>query len=335
MPELPQTETSRKKLISLVVPVFNESKNIAPLYETVCQLFTEKLGQFDFELLLVNDGSVDDSAKLISALCQKDSRVRGVILSRNFGKEIALSAGVDFATGDATVFMDADLQHPPELIPRMIEEWLAGAQIVATIRKSVQKHGIVRRASSRTYYWLINLISELELISQTTDFRLLDRQVVRELRKIHEKNRMFRALVDWMGFEKVWLEFEAPARVHGTSNYSYIKLFDLALTSMISYTQTPLRLVAVLGFLITTASFFSLVWMSLAFHLVSEQFYYTPLAKVVVFNSFLMGIMMACLGVVSLYIGKIYSEVIRRPLYIVQKAIGFQNATESNSPEGA
>ncbi len=308
-----------RKLISVVVPVYNEERNLPVLHRAIDSLFSEKLAQYDFELILVNDGSTDGSAKKIKELSLSDSRVRGVLLSKNFGKEIALSAGVDFVSGDAAVFMDADLQHPPELIVRMIEEWNAGAHVVATIRKTVEKHGIVRRVSSKTYYWLVNLISELELISQTTDFRLLDRRVIKELQKIHEKNRMFRALVDWLGFEKVWLEFEAPARIHGTSTYSYAKLFDLALNSLISYSQTPLRFVAGLGFFITLGSGLSLLWMSVAYHLVSTRFYYTPLAMVVVFNSFLMGIMMACLGIVSLYIGKIYGEVIRRPLYIVQE----------------
>lgn len=308
-----------KKGISVVIPAYNEAGHISRLYQRLKAVLSP-LSQYRFEYLFINDGSTDATWQTLSQHASEHPDFLAIDLSRNFGKEIALSAGLDYAHGDAVIFIDADLQHPPEIIPELIRKWEEGAEVVGTIRKKVEKHSWLRRLSSHAYYWLMRRVSDLEMVSQTTDFRLIDRKVANELRKIQEKGRMFRGLIDWVGFRKVWVEFDAAAREEGSSNYSYRKLFDLALNSLLSYSQTPLKLVAGVGILITLGSGALLVWMFVAQALISEQYYYTPLAKVVVFNSLMMGIVLAFMGIISLYVGKIYLEVVRRPLYIVREA---------------
>lgn len=308
--------------IIIVIPVYREANNLEPLYERL-ERVTAGLPAFVWEYLFVNDGSPDHSLKVLRRLATYDPKVKVLDLSRNFGKEIALTAGVHAADADAVICMDADLQHPPELIPQLVEEWQKGAEIVATVRGSIEKQPLLRRIGSHGYYWLMTKISGLNMVSQTTDFRLYDKKVTTAFRQTTEHGRMFRGIMDWLGFHKVYVQFHADTRNDGTAGYSYAKLWHLAINSITSFSLWPLRLTGYLGLFITTASGLMLTWM-LGSYLFSTQDAYTPLAIVVVTNTFLIGIVLMAIGLVALYIGAIHTEVINRPLYIVRERLNFE-----------
>lgn len=312
------------KRIAIVVPVYREEKNLARLYARLEQV-TREIASYTWEYVFVNDGSPDRSLEVLRAMSAADSKVKVLDFSRNFGKEIALTAGVHACDGeavDAVICMDADLQHPPDLIPVMVKEWEKGAEVVATVRVSIEKQPLLRRVGSHLYYWLMAKLSGLEMVSQTTDFRLYDQKVVAAFRRATERERMFRGIMDWLGFRKVYVPFKADARAEGAAGYSYIKLWNLAINSITSFSLLPLRLTGYLGVFITTTCGTLLAWM-LGNYLLNNEQGYTPLAIVVVANTFLIGIVLIAVGLVALYIGTIHTEVINRPLYIVRERLNF------------
>ena len=280
-----------------------------------------KLTEIDCDYIFVNDGSPDDSLDVLRELAATDPHVKVLDLSRNFGKEIALTAGVHEAEGaDAVICMDADLQHPPELIPTLLEKWREGAEVVVTIRISIEKQRWLRQVGSHSYYWLMSKISGLPMVAQTTDFRLYDRKVVAAFKHATERERMFRGIMDWMGFRRVYVEFRADARHDGEAGYSYGKLLRLAINSITAFSLWPLRITGYLGILISGISGLLMLWMLINYLLRSEVLY-TPLAIVVVANTFLIGIVLMAIGLVAMYIGTIHTEVINRPLYIVRERL--------------
>lgn len=318
---------NRRKKIGIVVPVYREERNLRSLYERLEQV-TSGLPQFEWEYVLVNDGSPDNSLQVLRLLAADDEKVKVIDLSRNFGKEIALTAGVhEVEDVDAVICIDADLQHPPELIPELIEHWEAGSEVVVTIRQSIEKQPLLKRIGSHLYYWIINKISDLEVVSQTTDFRLYDKKVVAAFKHTTERERMFRGIMDWLGFKRTFVEFRAAARTEGEAGYSYYKLWRLAVNSITSFSLWPLRLAGYLGGFITTVSGLALAWMLLNY-LLQSRWIYTPLAIVVVANTFLMGIVLMAIGLVALYVGTIHTEVINRPLYVIRERI---NLPEENN----
>lgn len=315
-------DTLRKK-VGIVIPVYREEKNLRRMYDRL-EAVTSILSQFDWEYLFVNDGSPDNSILVLRQLAAEDSKVKVIDLSRNFGKEIALTAGVHEVEGvDAVICIDADLQHPPELIPKLIEEWEAGSEVVVTIRKSIEKQPLLKRMGSHLYYWIINKISDLEIVSQTTDFRLYDKKVVAAFKHATERERMFRGIMDWLGFKRTFVEFEAAARTEGEAGYSYSKLWRLAVNSITSFSLWPLRLAGYLGGLITSVTGLALVWM-LINYFIQSRWIYTPLAMVVVANTFLIGIVLMAIGLVALYVGTIHTEVINRPLYVIRERMNLE-----------
>jgi len=310
------------KLISVVIPVYNEEKNLHNLVKELDKYTTPLNDKYDWRYLFVNDGSKDKSIEVLRDLAKgSPEKIIIIDLSRNFGKEIALTAGVEASQGDAVICMDADLQHPPKIIPQLVASWEGGADVVATLRKKIHRQPLIRVMGSHLFYYLMKQFSDLDITSQTTDFRLIDRKVVDELKKISEKKRMFRALIDWLGFNKVWVEFEAPEREQGDSGFSYRNLWNLAFDSFISYSSFPLRLIGYLGVLITSSSVFTIIFMLVAKAAFNELFNFTPLAFVVVSNTFLIGVVLVAMGLMSMYINKIYAEVIDRPLYSIKEKI--------------
>lgn len=316
------------KRIAIVIPVYREAGNLERLHERLDEV-TADLKEYAWNYLFVNDGSPDRSLEILRQLADADPKVTAIDLSRNFGKEIALTAGVHHAEfADAVICMDADLQHPPELIPTLLKEWEKGAEIVATVRVSIEKQPLLRRLGSHVYYWLMSKISGLDMVSQTTDFRLYDRKVVAAFRHATERERMFRGIMDWLGFRKVYVPFRADARTDGVAGYSYLKLWRLAVNSITSFSLLPLRLTGYLGVLITSCSGALLAWM-MGTYLFSDTHMYTPLAMVVVANTFLIGIVLMAIGLVALYIGTIHTEVVNRPLYIVRERINCEARTDA------
>ena len=283
-----------------------------------------QLSDYSWEIIFVDDGSPDQSAQVFDELSAKDEKCRVIELSRNFGKEIALSAGVDFASGDAVICLDADLQHPPERIPDMVLEWEKGAEVVEMIRERSEHEPWLRRIGSNFFYIILRLLSTTNILAKTTDFRLLDRKVVNAFCEVEERQRMFRGIIDWLGFRKISLTFKSEPRKFGIPVYSYSKLLNLALNSFISYSSIPLKLIGVLGLLITGSGLSMFLWMVVTTIVAREYWNYTPLAFVVVINLILTGVVLTAIGLVSLYISKIYSEVQNRPLYTVRKTLNLK-----------
>ncbi|MBI2439729.1 MAG: glycosyltransferase family 2 protein [Candidatus Moranbacteria bacterium] len=307
------------KKISIVIPVYNEEKNIPLVFDGIQKAFSV-LPQYSFEVIFVNDGSRDNSLLEILKLSHENSNVRGIDFSRNFGKEAATSAGCHRACGDAVITMDADLQHPPTLIPKFLELWEQGVEVVYTVRKENKGAGIFKKLSSRLFYFVFNKVSEVKTESGTTDFRLMDKKVIEVFRRFPERERMFRGMIDWMGYKRQKIEFVAPERLYGNAGYSYVKLVRLAINSLTSFSLLPLRLAGYLGICITLIS-----GLLLAMMLVADWFFapgmFTPIAILGVSNMFLIGIVLISLGFITLYIARIHNEVINRPLYIVREEI--------------
>ncbi len=314
-----------KKLISVVIPVFNEEQNIPLVFDEIKKTLLTR-PEYDFEVIFVNDGSRDNSLLEILKLSREDIRVKGLDFSRNFGKEPATSAGCHVATGDAVITMDADLQHPPVVMLQFLKLWEEGAEVVYTVRKENRGAGLFKKLSSKVFYWLFNKVSAVKTESGTTDFRLMDKKVIEVFRKFPERERMFRGMIDWMGYKRAKVEFVAPERIHGVATYSYGKLFQLALNSLTSFSLLPLRLAGYIGIVIMLISGFLLLGM-LVTNWVSAPNMFTPIAILGVSNMFLIGIVLISLGFIALYIARIHNEVINRPLYIVREKV---NISEKN-----
>ena len=318
------SEKVMNKTIAIVIPVFREQGNLLVLFDRLVSV-TSGMSKYSWVYIFVNDGSPDDSLDVLRKLAAQNSSVKVLDLSRNFGKEIALTAGVhEIGDAEAVICIDADLQHPPELIPKLVNEWEKGAEVVVTIRKSSENEPILRKIGSRGFYWLINKFCNFEMVPKTTDFRLYDKKVASAFRHATERERMFRGIMDWMGFRRTYIEFHADERLSGDAGYSYAKLWKLAINSITSFSLWPLRLTGYLGVLITFLSGLLLLWM-FGCYLVTSIWVYTPLAMVVVANTLLIGIVLMSIGLVALYIGTIHTEVVNRPLYLVREKLNFQN----------
>ncbi|HAI74427.1 TPA: glycosyltransferase [Candidatus Moranbacteria bacterium] len=304
-----------QKLISIIVPVYNEEKNIPFFYEKI-QLVLNGSSCL-WELIFINDGSCDKSLVELEKISKEDGRVRVIDFSRNFGKEVAMTAGINQCAGNACVILDADLQHPIEKIPEFIEKWEAGAEVVIGVREKNKGEGLVKKIGSYFFYKMINRISDMEIITRATDFRLLDRAVIDEFNKLTEKNRMTRALIDWLGFRREYIYFEANERIYGKPSYNFFKLMRLAFNSMISFSFFPLRLAGYLGIIITIFSFLLGMFMFIT-NYVTRSLNFSGSAILAVIILFLIGIVLICLGFIALYIANIHTEVSGRPMYIIR-----------------
>lgn len=309
------------KLISIVIPVHNEEKNIPLIYKELTDVFLTLEKQYEFEVIFINDGSVDGSIVQIEKLANENYNVKYMDFSRNFGKEIATTAGLNVCKGDACMMIDADLQHPVELIPEFIGKWEQGAEVVVGIRNSNDGAGWMKRMGSVLFYKIINRISDLEIVPNATDFRLMDRAVVEEFNRFTETNRMTRALIDWLGFRRDYVLFDARERIHGEASYSLWKLLGLALNSFVSLSLLPLKLAGYLGIAITLVSGLAGFYI-----LLGKYFFHTPFAStfsdsenLAILIVFLVGIILMSVGLISLYIANIHEEVINRPMYVVRK----------------
>lgn len=309
------------KTISIVIPVFNEEKNIPLVLDSLRKVFSG-LTAYSYAVVFVNDGSADGSLDVLKKIATKDTRIQVIDFSRNFGKEVATSAGCHHASGDAVITMDADLQHPPDLIPELLKKWEEGAEVVYTVRKANRGVGWFKKLSSCLFYWIFNKISDIKAESGTTDFRLMDRKVIAAFKSLPERERMFRGLIDWMGFRRERVEFVAGERTHGSARYSYISLFRLALNSFTSFSLFPLRIAGYLGVLITFVSGTLLIFMLISRFFSPTMF--TPVAVLAVSNTFLIGIVLVSLGFIALYIARIHAEVSGRPLYIVREEVNIE-----------
>ncbi len=307
-----------ERLISLVIPGLNEALCLPKLYAELCRVCDPL--PYRFEFLFVDDGSTDATPDVIAGLRARDERVCYLQLSRNFGHQAALSAGLRHARGDAVIMMDGDLQHPPALIPQLIEQWRAGYDVVNTLRKETQDAGPIKRLASRLYYRLFNWIANINIQPGSADFRLMSRAAVRALNRSPERHRFLRGLVPWLGFRQTQVEFTAPQRWAGRPKYTFLRSLRFALDGITSFTFYPLRLLTLFGLMITAGSFLYGVW-SLLSHLLTQATVpgWTSLMLCVLFFG---GCNFMALGVLSEYVGRILDQVKGRPLYIVRQSLG-------------
>lgn len=312
----------QSKTISIVIPIYNEAPNVTPLYRAVKSI-VNKLPQ-EFEFIFVDDGSSDDSAKRIRNVAREDKAVHVVELARNFGKEIAVTAGIHEAHGDAAVIMDADLQHPPELLPEFVEEWEKGADVVVGVKKYGKDASWFKRFTSESFYTLLSKVSSSKITPHASDFRLINRNVIDAFKTFTERNRMTRGLIDWAGFEQHYVYFEVPPRLHGEARYTYRKLFGLAINSFTAYSMLPLKFAGWLGWFILLASTLLGVGTVVEKYVLGDPMGLdiTGTAFLAILLLFLVGVVLVCLGFVALYIARIHDEVVNRPLYIVKNKRG-------------
>ncbi len=307
-----------KKLISIIVPVYNEEGNI-PLVFSELSMVLKKL-DYDHEIIFINDGSLDKTQTILNAISQRDATVKYLEFSKNFGKEAATSAGLHFAKGDAAIMIDADLQHPVVLIPDFIKKWEEGAEIVIGIRDKNKGEGIIKKIGSYLFYKIMNMIGETKITPQATDFRLIDRKVIEEFNRLTERQRITRGLLDWMGFSKEYVYFNANSRNMGKTQYSFFKKFKLGISSFVAHSLIPLKLAGYLGILITFFSGILGLFIFIEKYILGDPWNmnFSGLAILAVLILFLVGIILICLGLVTLYIANIHREVINRPLYVIK-----------------
>ena len=307
-------------LISIVVPCHNESANIDPFYAELTAVLNSLENKY--EIIFVDDGSSDDTSAKVAALMAQDKRVQLVELVRNFGKEIAVTAGLNAAKGDAAITLDADLQHPPSLIPKLIMTWREGMEVVVGLRLENKSYApTFKRWGSVIFYAIMKRVSDTEIRRGATDYRLLDRSVVDEFNRFTERNRITRGLIDWLGFRRAYVEFEPAKRVYGEAAYSYFKLIKLALNSFIAMSLLPLRIAGYLGGIITLLSGLLGAFILVENYILNDplHFHFSGPAILGVVILFMVGVILVCLGLIALYIGTIHTEVMNRPLYVVRR----------------
>lgn len=309
--------SENQPLISIVIPIYNESPNIAKLFKAINTAIVNI--PLKTELIVVDDGSTDDSLKKLEELSAELSNIYVVALARNFGKEIALTAGLSHAKGDAAIMIDADLQHPPRFIPKFIEKWQNGADVVVGIRTRPGKVNFFRKFASKTFYTTMNKISSTPIIPHATDYRLLDRQVIDEFLRFTERSRIVRGLIDWLGFKRDYVHFAANKRHAGKPSYTNKKLFEFALASFVSMSQIPLRFAGYLGAIIVILSGPIGIFMLVNIYFYNNSFSFTGPAELGVLILFLIGITLINIGIMSIYIANIHSEVSNRPLYVIRR----------------
>jgi dolichol-phosphate mannosyltransferase len=302
-------------LLSVVIPLHNEQESLGALAERLTLVLDEQ-GE-PFEAILVDDGSSDGTAFQLSSLSERDPRFRVVTLSRNFGHQIAITAGLDRAVGDAVVVMDGDLQDPPEVIPKLLDRWREGYDVVYAVRQRREGEPMLRRMRAAIFYRFFRLVSEIDAPVDVGDFRLIDRRVLLVLRRMPERHRYLRGMVAWVGLRQTGVEYVREERFAGQSKYPLAKLLQLGLNGVISFSDAPLRLALRLGLAISALAFFggiAAIVVKLA-----GLFPIPGTATIVVLSSFLGGVQLLILGILGLYLGRIYDEVKGRPLYVVDK----------------
>lgn len=309
-----------RPLVSVVSPVYQEEAGIEEFHRRLMACLRSLDGDLDHEVVYVNDGSTDRSLDLLQKLVADDHHVRVVDLSRNFGHQVALSAGVDHARGDAVVVIDSDLQDPPEVIPEMIEKWQEGFKVVYGVRMSRAGETRFKVLTSKLYYGIIDRVSEVPLPREAGDFRLLDRAVVDVLARMPERNRYVRGMVAWAGFAQCAVEYERDPRFAGDTKYTFRKMVHLAFDGITSFSDRPLRLATQLGLVVMAAAFAFAAWVIVA-SIVDPGGGGRGWPSLMAVVALLGGIQLLCIGVLGEYIGRIYRETKGRPLYVVSEVL--------------
>lgn len=316
--------------LSIVVPMHNESQNVQAFYDRVAGVL-DGLGE-TWEIVCVNDGSRDDTLAQLTELHLRDPRVKVIDLSRNFGKEIALTAGLDHATGDAVIPIDADLQDPPELIPELLAKWREGYEVVNATRRSRQGETWVKKATANAFYRALEKMTSIRIPRNTGDFRLISRPAMDALRRLPERNRFMKGLFAWVGFRQATVYFDRHPRHAGVTTWNYWRLWNLALDGITSFSSLPLRIWSYLGAGIALCAFFYA-----SFLILRTLFFGIDLpgyASIMVTILFIGGIQLIGLGVLGEYLGRIFEEVKQRPMYLIRESHGIHDAADGTDTAG-
>jgi glycosyltransferase involved in cell wall biosynthesis len=311
------------KLLSLLVPMYNEESVIPLFFDRTNQVLST--AGIDYEFICVNDGSSDATLDRLREYAANDSRVKVVSLSRNFGKESAMTAALEFASGDAVIPMDADLQDPPELILDMLTKWREGFDVVFAKRSSRESDSFLKRNTALWFYSIFNKLSETDIPHNVGDYRLMDRKVVDIIRRLPEKDRFMKGLYCWPGYKNTYVEYERPTRAEGYSKFNFWQLWNFALNGLTSFSTLPIRAGIYLGFVISLFSFLY------AFFIITKTVVLgidvPGYASIMVTVLFLGGIQLFFLGLLGEYVGRIFKEVKNRPLFVVEETIGLNGFT--------
>jgi dolichol-phosphate mannosyltransferase len=321
--------TTGSIIYSLIIPFFDEALVMPTL---ICRL-DAVLDRLDglAEVIFVDDGSRDDGASIVAEKAGRDERYRLISLSRNFGHQVAITAGMDIACGQAVIVMDADLQDPPELVLEMIAKWKAGYEIVYAERLSRDGEALFKRVTANAFYRMLRHLASVDIPRNVGDFRLVDRKALEVFRRMRERDRFVRGMYAWMGFRQTSVTFHRPGRASGSTKYSLRKMIALSLNGVIGFSDTPLRAALWLGFLI------SAVAGMMCLYVVAATLYDHTLvpgwASTMVLVSFLSGVNLLMTGVVGLYVGRVHTEVKNRPLYVIDRTVGFEEGRTSETAE--
>jgi len=316
-------------LLSVVVPCFNEEEVIGATYDRLSTVLSAGLTDMRYELVFVNDGSRDTTLELLRAIQARDPHVRVVSFSRNFGHQMAVTAGIEHASGDAVVLIDADLQDPPEVILEMVAQWRQGAQVAYGVRADREGETAFKLATAKLFYRFINRLSDTRIPLDTGDFRLMDREVVNAFLAMPERDRFVRGMIAWVGFRQVAVPYRRAARFAGQTKYPFVKMVRFALDGIASFSVVPLKLATWAGFASFAIAMLGIVY-ALAVRLFTEQ-WVSGWAALFVALMFLGGIQLFCLGIIGEYVGRIYGEAKKRPLYLVAERHGFDTIDAAGS----
>ena len=313
------------KKISIIIPAYNEEESLPMLRDRIEKLMNS-MKNYDFEILFVNDGSKDKTIEIIKKMREEDTRFNYVDFSRNFGKEIAMIAGLDYATGDCVIFMDADLQDPPELIPELVKYWEQGYDDVYAKRRSRKGETWLKKFTSKMYYNVLQKATKIEIQKDTGDFRLLDRRCVNALKKLRESERNTKSMFSWIGYKKKEVLYDRDPRIAGTTKWNYIKLIDLAIDGITSFTTSPLRLstyIAIPTFLVLFVYFVYVIAKCFVIKQAIQAF-----QAIILLILFFSGVQILLFGIIGEYLGRIFNETKNRPLYLVNEYNGEKEMNE-------
>lgn len=314
------------KTVSVIVPVYFQEKGLNELHKRLTQVLS-KLENYNYEIILVNDGSTDGSFDIMKKIHKSDPKVKVVNFSRNFTQQAAIVAGLQLASGQAIVIIDDDLQDPPEVIPQMLEKWEEGYQVVYGVRTKRPGESFFKLLTAKLFYRVISNLSDVKLPVDSGDFRLIDSRVKDELVKMKEKSRYMRGLTAWVGFKQYGLTYERDARFAGKTNYNFFKLMRFAINGITSFSEKPLLLSGYIGLVATFLAFLFMLAMVVV-KIISPQNTITGWTSTITVIVFFGGLQLISLGIIGVYIGKIYLQVKDRPLYIIDEKYGFSSEKE-------
>ena len=310
---------NKEPSISIVAPVFNEEENIEEFFLRVKKVLDKETKTW--EIIFVDDGSSDKSIEILAQLNENDGKVKIISLSRNFGKELAMTAGLDFADNDVIVPIDSDLQDPPELIPEMVELWKKGFDIVLAVRSKRNNESWVKQKTAELFYKFIGNITEIRIPKNTGDFRLIDRHVLSSIKELRETQRFMKGIFSWVGYKTTSIHYERDSRYAGKTKWNYWKLWNLALEGITSFSTLPLRLATYIGLIISLSSLVYLI--SIIYKVITNGVDVPGYASTLTIILFLGGVILFFMGIIGEYVGRIYIEVKNRPLYIIRDRKGF------------